>query len=99
MRAFSSCQRRLLCLAADLPRSHSLLEACPALADVCDSMLLRRSREEPQIKAALSKFNPRELRTDEAKQAADVEFALRTTARKYVKGEVQIGRASCRERV
>ena len=53
-------------------------------------MLLRRSREEPQIKAALSKFNPRELRTDEAKQAADVEFALRTTARKYVKGEVRM---------
>ena len=53
-------------------------------------MLFRRSREEPQIKAALSKFNPRELRTDEAKQAADVEFALRTTARKYVKGEVRM---------
>ena len=31
------------------------------------------SREEPQIKAALNKFNPKELRADEAKNRADVE--------------------------
>ena len=31
------------------------------------------SREEPQIKAALAKFKPKELRADEAKNRADVE--------------------------
>ena len=31
------------------------------------------SREEPQIKAALAKFEPKELRADEAKNRADVE--------------------------
>ena len=31
------------------------------------------SREEPQIKAALARFKPKELRADEAKNRADVE--------------------------
>ena len=34
------------------------------------------SREEPQIKAALAKFAPKELRADEAKNRADVEVRL-----------------------
>ena len=34
------------------------------------------SREEPQIKAALAKFEPKELRADEAKNRADVEVRL-----------------------
>ena len=34
------------------------------------------SREEPQIKAALAKFEPTELRADEAKNRADVEVRL-----------------------
>ena len=48
------------------------------------------SREEPQIKAALKAFNPRELRADEAKNRADVEVYLRTIARTHVKGEVSM---------
>ena len=37
------------------------------------------SREEPQIKAALAKFEPKELRADEAKNRADVEVRLGAT--------------------
>jgi hypothetical protein len=48
------------------------------------------SREEPQIKAALREFNPRELRADEAKNRADVEVYLRTIARTHVKGKVSM---------
>ena len=48
------------------------------------------SREEPQIRAALSAFMPRELRADEAKNRADVEAFLRTIALQYVKGEVSM---------
>ena len=42
------------------------------------------SREEPQIKTALSKFKPRELRADEAKNRADVEVFLRDILGKQV---------------
>ena len=48
------------------------------------------SREEPQIRVALSAFMPRELRADEAKNRADVEAFLRTIALQYVKGEVSM---------
>ena len=48
------------------------------------------SREEPQIRRALSRFTPKELRADEAKNRADVEVYLRTIARKYIKGEASI---------
>ena len=44
------------------------------------------SREEPQIKRALSAFEPRELRADERKNRADVEVFLRKIAAKYVTG-------------
>ena len=37
------------------------------------------SREEPQIKAALAKFEPKELRADEAKNRADVEVCSLST--------------------
>ena len=47
------------------------------------------SRDGPQIRAALSKFEPQELRADEAKNRADVEVFLRTVARKHVTGEVK----------
>ena len=50
--------------------------------------LFTTSREEPQIKQALSKFTPKELRADEAKNRADVEVFLRAIAREHVKGEV-----------
>ena len=52
--------------------------------------LFLTSREEPQIKAALSKFEPRELRADEAKNRADVEIYLRKIASKHVKGKVSM---------
>jgi hypothetical protein len=48
------------------------------------------SREEPQIKRALSSFKPKELRADEAKNRADVEVYLRTIARQHIKGEANI---------
>ena len=48
------------------------------------------SREEPQIKRALSSFKPKELRADEAKNRADVEVYLRTIARQHIKGEASI---------
>ena len=48
------------------------------------------SREELQIKTALSKFTPKELRADQANNRTDVEVYLRTIARKYVKGEVNM---------
>jgi len=64
------------------------------------------SREEPQIKRALSSFKPKELRADEAKNRADVEVKelradeaknradvevyLRTIARQHIKGEANI---------
>ena len=37
------------------------------------------SREEPQIKVALAKFKPKELRADEAKNRADVEVRSLST--------------------
>ena len=48
------------------------------------------SREEPQIKQALDRFSPTELRADEAKNKADVEIFLRTIARKHVKGQLSM---------
>ena len=48
------------------------------------------SREEPQIKRALSAFEPRELRADEAKNRADVEVFLRKIAAKFVRGELSM---------
>ena len=48
------------------------------------------SREEPQIGKALSRFKPKELRADEAKNRADVEVYLRTIARQHIKGEARI---------
>ena len=48
------------------------------------------SREEPQIKRALSAFEPRELRADERKNRADVEVSLRRTAGKFVKSDVDM---------
>jgi len=47
-------------------------------------MLFVTSREEPQIKRALSSFKPKELRADEAKNRADVEVYLRTIARQHI---------------
>ena len=41
------------------------------------------SREEPQIKAALAKFEPKELRADEAKNRADVEVRLGATPERH----------------
>lgn len=52
--------------------------------------LFSTSREEPQIKQALSKFTPKELRADEAKNKADVEVYLRSIARQHVKGDVNL---------
>ena len=57
------------------------------------------SRDEPLIKKELAKFEPKELRADEAKTRADVEIKLRTMARKYVKGErpaAKCHRLNCR---
>ena len=48
------------------------------------------SREEPQIKRALSAFEPRELRADETKNRIDVEVFLRQIAAKHVKGDVSM---------
>ena len=48
------------------------------------------SREEPQIKRALSAFKPRELRADETKNRVDVEVFLRQIAAKHVKGDVSM---------
>jgi len=48
------------------------------------------SREEPQIKAALAKFEPKELRADEKKNRADVEVYLRKIARDHVKNELSM---------
>ena len=48
------------------------------------------SREEPQIRRALSSFTPKELQSDEAKNRADVEVYLRTIARQHIKGEANI---------
>ena len=49
-----------------------------------------QSREEPQIKRALSAVEPRELRADEAKNRADVEVFLRKIAAKFVRGELSM---------
>ena len=46
------------------------------------------SREEPTIQAAFAKFEPKQLRADEARNRADVEIYLRKIARKHVKGEL-----------
>ena len=48
------------------------------------------SREEPQIKTALSKFKPKELRADEKNNKADVEIYLRSMAAEHVKGDVSM---------
>lgn len=64
----------------ELPKEHQKL-----LLDLIAGQLFRlpkwlcmfvTSREEPQIKKALSKFKPRELRADEAKNKADVEVGV-----------------------
>ena len=52
--------------------------------------LFTTSREEPQVKAALSKFTPKELRADEAKNRADVAHALRSSAKRYVVSDVSM---------
>ena len=74
-------------------------ESQKPLLDVIASQLSRlppwlklfvTSREEPQIKRALSSFKPKELRADEAKNRADVEVYLRTIARQHIKGEASI---------
>ena len=46
------------------------------------------SREERTIQAAFAKFEPKQLRADEARNRADVEIYLRKIARKHVKGEL-----------
>ena len=48
------------------------------------------SREEPLIKRYFSAFKPRELRTDETRNRADVEVKLRKIAFQHVKGEVSM---------
>ena len=48
------------------------------------------SRDEPAIRASLAKFEPKELRADEAKNRADVEVYLRHIAKKHVKNELSM---------
>ena len=48
------------------------------------------SREEPQIKAALRTFKPKELRADEARNRADVRIYLRQIAGAHVKGQANM---------
>ena len=43
------------------------------------------SRDEPAIRASLAKFEPKELRADEAKNRADVEVYLRHIAKKHLR--------------